>query len=56
MKKAILLGTIIAIVLSILLLSIPKHELPTDEEWEAYLEELEYSRPSVDYSHCSPVQ
>lgn len=38
MKKAIILSVIISLVLSIGLLAIPKHEVPTDAEWEAYLE------------------
>ena len=37
MKKAIILSVIVSIVLSIGLLAIPKHEVPTDAEWEAYL-------------------
>ena len=36
-KKTIILSVIISLVLSIGLLAIPKHEVPTDAEWEAYL-------------------
>ena len=36
-KKTIILSVIISLVLSIGLLAIPKHEVTTDAEWEAYL-------------------
>ena len=37
MKKVIAVTVVITMLFSIGLLSIPKHEVPTDEEWEAYL-------------------
>lgn len=37
MKKTITITVIITVLFSIALLAIPKHEVPTDEEWEAYL-------------------
>ena len=37
MKKSITVTVIITVLFSIVLLAIPKHEVPTDEEWEAYL-------------------
>lgn len=38
MKKAIIVSVILTMLFSIGLLAIPKHEIPTDAEWEAYLE------------------
>ena len=37
MKKAVIVSVILIMLLSIALLAIPKHEVPTDAEWEAYL-------------------
>ena len=37
MKKSIVVTVVITILFSIALLAIPKHEVPTDKEWEAYL-------------------
>ena len=37
-KRVIVLSVIVSLVLSIGLISIPKHEVPTDAAWEAYLE------------------
>ena len=37
MKKAVIVSIIFSIIFSIGILSIPKHEVPTDEEWEEYL-------------------
>jgi hypothetical protein len=38
MKKVIAVTIIFTMLFSIALLAIPKHEVPTDAEWEAYLE------------------
>lgn len=37
MKKSIAVAVVITVLFSIALLAIPKHEVPTDAEWEAYL-------------------
>ena len=37
MKKAIIVSIVLTMLFSISLLAIPKHEIPTDTEWEAYL-------------------
>ena len=37
MKKSIIITVVITVLFSIALLAIPKHEIPTDEEWKAYL-------------------
>ena len=37
MKKAIIVSIIFSIIFSIGVLIIPKHEVPTDTEWKAYL-------------------
>ena len=37
MKKSIAVAVVITVLFFIALLAIPKHEVPTDEEWEAYL-------------------
>ena len=42
MKKIIALTIVIVILLSLTLCFIPKHEIPTDAEWDAWLEYLEY--------------
>ena len=42
MKKIIAISIIIALLISFALLAIPKKELPTDAEWNAWLEYLEY--------------
>lgn len=59
-KKIIVVIIVTTLLLGIGLISIPKHELPTDEEWKSYLEEIEYTRPSEEavlrFSFCSPVQ
>ena len=38
MKKVIAVTIILTMLFSIALLAVPKHEIPTDAEWEAYLE------------------
>jgi hypothetical protein len=38
MKKTIIISIIFSIILSVGVLCIPKHEVPTNEEWEAFLE------------------
>ena len=38
MKKVIAVTIIFTMLFSIALLVVPKHEVPTDAEWEAYLE------------------
>ena len=45
MRRTVIIGIIITLIISIGLLSIPKNELPTDEQWEAYLEEI--NRPDT---------
>lgn len=37
MKKAIIVSVILTMLFSIGVLAIPKHEIPTDAEWKAYL-------------------
>lgn len=37
MKKVIILSVIVSLIFSIGLIAVPKHEVPTDAEWEAYL-------------------
>ena len=37
MKKVIAVTVILTMLFSIALLAVPKHEVPTDAEWEAYL-------------------
>lgn len=60
MKKAIIIGIIIGLIISIGVLSIPKHNMPTDAEWETYLETINSTRPTKEtlrgFTHCSPVQ
>jgi hypothetical protein len=59
-KLAIVLTIIITMLLGLCLIAIPKHEIPTDAEWEAYIEELDNQRYSEElvlgFSHCFPVQ
>ena len=38
MKKVIAVTIILTMLFSIALFTVPKHEIPTDAEWEAYLE------------------
>ena len=37
MKKTIILSIICSIIVSVSLISIPKHEIPTDTEWKEFL-------------------
>jgi hypothetical protein len=37
MKKTLVIAIIITLILGFSLVSIPKHEVPTDTEWEAFL-------------------
>jgi hypothetical protein len=38
MSRSVIIATIVAVVLSILVLSIPKNELPTKAQWESHME------------------
>ena len=60
MKKAIIIGIIIGLIISLGVLCITKHDFPTDEEWDRYHEQLKSSPPSEEtlrgFSYYSPVQ
>ena len=48
MKKTLVIAIIITLILGFSLVAIPKHEVPTDEEWETFLEyEEEFFRDSA---------
>lgn len=51
MKKEFIIGIIIALLISVSLLIIPKHNLPTEEEWNNYMNSITHSGVSVE-----PVQ
>ena len=57
MKKEIIIVVIISLMICVGVLCIPKHEVPTEKEWKAYLEEINSSKQFLlDGSSCSPVQ
>jgi hypothetical protein len=56
MKKTLIITVIVTLLFCIGILAIPKHEMPTDEEWETYLEELNSEKSVLSSSLCFPAQ
>lgn len=60
MKKTLIITVIVTLLFCIGILAIPKHNFPTDEEWNSYHEQLKNSPPSEKtlrgFNYCSPVQ
>lgn len=52
MKKTLIITIVITLIFAIGLLSIPKHEVPTDEEWDTWIEYLEERFPQTN----QPIQ
>jgi hypothetical protein len=41
MKKELIIAIVIALLVTIGLVSIPKNELPTDQQWDSHMEYIE---------------